>query len=79
MGAGFPQSARKHGFTDEEIIHAFNNAIRYVEYEYEGEERLHVIGATGAGTLLEIVAVDLPEPNRIIHAGRLRNKFYYLL
>jgi hypothetical protein len=33
-------SARKHGFTDAEILHALDNAIRLVEFEYHGEERL---------------------------------------
>jgi hypothetical protein len=27
------QSARKHGVDDEDIVHAWENAIRYVEYE----------------------------------------------
>ena len=37
-------SARKHGISDDEIQHAWDNAIRLVEYEYDGEERLLVIG-----------------------------------
>ncbi len=69
-------SARKHGFDDDEILHAFANAIRYVEYEYDGEDRLLVIGATGSGVLLELVAVPVEGPTRIIHADRLRPKFY---
>ena len=38
-------SARKHGITDADIDHAWRNAIRLVEYEYAGQERLLVIGA----------------------------------
>lgn len=47
-----------------------------VEYEYEGEERLLVIGPAVDATLLELVAVPAAEPTRIIHADRLRPKFY---
>ncbi|MFC9769553.1 hypothetical protein [Rhodococcus jostii] len=68
-------SARKHKISDNDITHAFENAIRYVEYEYDGEEQL-LIGTDTAGRLLELVAVPAGEPNRIIHADRLRAKFY---
>ena len=69
-------SARKHGITDEEIEHAWLNAMRVVEYEYAGEDRLLVIGADQHGHLLELVAVPAGEPTRIIHADRLRPRFY---
>ena len=45
-------------------------------FEYEGEERLVVIGPDSSGNLLELVAVPVEEPTRIIHADRLRPKFY---
>ena len=69
-------TAHKHGFSDAEILHAFENAIRYVEYDYNGEDRMLIIGAAADGTLLELVAVPVNEPVRIIHADRLRPKFY---
>ncbi len=50
-------SARKHGITDAEIEHAWRHAIRLVEYEYNGQERLLVIGPDQHGRLLELVAV----------------------
>ncbi|MDR3068360.1 MAG: hypothetical protein LBU50_02520 [Cellulomonas sp.] len=65
-------SARKHGFTDADILHAWTNAIRTVEYEYDGQERLLVIGPDTHGTMLELVAVPVDAPVRIIHADRLR-------
>jgi hypothetical protein len=43
------RSARKHGFEDADIQHAWLNAIRIVEYDHEGEERLLVIGADRHG------------------------------
>lgn len=69
-------SARRHGFTEADIMHAWTNALRLVEYEYQGEDRLLVIGATADGTLLELVAIPVADPTRIIHADRLRPKFY---
>lgn len=75
------QSARKYGVDDPDIVHAYENAIRIVEFEYEynGEDRVLVIGADRAGRLLELVAVPVGEPNRIIHADALRPKFYQYL
>ena len=69
-------SGRKHGVSDESIVHAWENAIKLAEFEYEGEERLFVIGPDTAGNLLEFVAVPADEPTVIIHADRLRAKFY---
>ncbi|MGH3494572.1 MAG: hypothetical protein ACRDQ1_15245 [Sciscionella sp.] len=51
----------------------------YVEFEYEGEERLLVIGADPHGRMLELVAVPADEPAQLIHADRLRPKFYEYL
>ena len=72
-------SARKHGISDESIRHAWDNAIKLVEFEYDGEERLFVIGPDVSGNLLELVAVPVVEPTLIIHADRLRPKFYNAL
>ena len=47
-----------------------------MEYEYDGEERLLVIGPDQSGMMLELVAVPSELPTRIIHADRLRPKFY---
>ncbi|GAB05653.1 hypothetical protein GII30_14790 [Gordonia amarae] len=72
-------SARKHDITGESILHAWENAIRLVEYDYHGEDRLLVIGPDVSGALLELVAVPAGRPTRIIHADRLRSKFYDFL
>jgi uncharacterized DUF497 family protein len=69
-------SARKHGISESSIVHAWENAIKLAEFEYDGEERLFVIGPDSSGNLLELVAVPAEEPVRIIHADRLRPKFY---
>lgn len=67
------QSARKHGIDDADMVHAFDNHIRYVEQEYAGELRALLIGPDRSGRLLELVVVDGPV---IIHADVLRQKFY---
>ena len=69
-------SARKHGISDTSIVHAWENAIKLAEFEYDGQERLLVIGPDSSGNLLELVAVPFTEPTRIIHADRLRPRFY---
>jgi hypothetical protein len=65
-------SARKHRIDDADIEHAWRNATRLIEYEYEGDERLLIIGPDRHGLMLELVAVPAGEPTRIIHADRLR-------
>jgi hypothetical protein len=69
-------SALKHGIDDVDIQHAWTNAIRLVEYDYDGQDRLLVIGPDRHGRMLELVAVPVDEPTRIIHADRLRPTFY---
>lgn len=69
-------SARIHGIGDADIAHAQTNAIRLVEYEYRGEDRLLVIGPDRHTRMPELVAVPAVEPTRIIHADRLRPAFY---
>lgn len=71
----FRESAHRHGVDDADILHAWANAMRLVEYDYRGEDRLLVIGPDRHGRLLEIVAVPAAEPTRIIHADALRPKF----
>lgn len=64
-------SARKHGIGGADIEHAWRNATRLIEYEYEGDERMLIIGPDRHGLMLELVAVPAGEPTRIIHADRL--------
>ncbi|NNG38223.1 hypothetical protein HJ588_02910 [Flexivirga sp. ID2601S] len=68
-------SARKHGIPDVDIRHAWANALRLIEFDYQGEERLLVIGPDASGRLLEL-AVPVDGPTRIIHADGLRTRFY---
>ncbi len=61
-------SARKHGISDEDMLYALAHLIRYREQDYQGEERVFVIGSDHAGRFLELVLVPAAEPARIIHA-----------
>jgi uncharacterized DUF497 family protein len=78
-GMEIRQSARRHGIEDADIQHAWVNAMRLVEYDFEGEERLLVIGPDRQGRMLELVAVPADQPTRVIHADRLRPTFYDFL
>jgi hypothetical protein len=68
--------AREPGVTHAEIQHALDHAIRLVEFEYDGEERLLVIGDSGHGTLLELVLVPAADPDRVSHADRIRPSLF---
>jgi hypothetical protein len=70
------ESARKHGVSDTDILHAWENALRLIEYEYDGEDRLLVIDPDTPGRWLELVVVPATVPTRVIHADNLRPKFY---
>lgn len=70
------RSACKHGVTEQDIAHAFRNAVKFIPYEYDGEERLLVIGPARNGAMLELTAVPAADPDRIIHADDLRPSFY---
>lgn len=69
-------SARKHGIEDDDMLHAIRNPFRYIEQEYKDELRLLILGADRTGRLLEVVVVPADKPQRVIHADRLRPKFY---
>lgn len=71
-------SARKHDVADDDMLHAWRNQLRYVLLEYNGELQYLVIGPASDGTVLELV-IPTDEPERIIHADKLRPKFYKYL
>jgi uncharacterized DUF497 family protein len=51
------RSVRKHGVTEQDVTHAFRSAIKFISYEYDGEERLLVIAPARNGAMLELTAV----------------------
>lgn len=65
-------SARRHGVSDETILHAFNSPI-LVEDLDEGFTML--IGPDHAGNLYEIGVVGSEEGPVVVHAMRARPKY----
>jgi hypothetical protein len=65
-------SARKHGVSDETILHAFNNPIRTEDLD-EGLTML--IGPDPAGNLFEVGVVSSDEGPVIVHAMPARPKY----
>lgn len=65
-------SARKHGVSDEIILHAFNNPI-LVEDLDEGITMF--IGPDRAGNLYEIGVIGSDEGPVVVHAMRVRPKY----
>ena len=60
------------------MLHAWRNQLRYVILESNGELQYLVIGPARNGAMLELV-IPTDEPERIIHADKLRPKFYKYL
>ena len=66
------ESARKHGVSDQDILHAYANPIRVFDL---GEGFTMVIGANLAAIIYEIGVVDGVTVSVIVHAMRAREKF----
>ncbi len=66
------ESARKHGVSDEDIVHAHANPIRVFELD---EGFTMVIGANQAAIIYEIGVVDGQSAPVIVHAMRARETF----
>ena len=66
------ESARKHGVSDDDILHAYANPIRVFDLD---DGFTVIIGANAAAIVYEIGVVDgIPAPV-IVHAMRAREKF----
>ncbi|HEV8628079.1 MAG TPA: hypothetical protein VG034_26895 [Acidimicrobiia bacterium] len=70
-------SARKHGISDEDMIHAARNA--FAEVPTGLGDRIFLIGADTAGRFLEVIVLDPETDPTIIHADLLRARFYRYL
>ena len=72
-------SARKHGVSDEDILHAIERALA-TEDVGEEPDRWLVIGPDHAANLLEVVIMRTAENEElVIHAMRMRTKYRRLL
>lgn len=66
------ESARKHGYSDDDIRHAYEHALRRIP---DDEERTWYVGADRAARLLELLVLDDTTNPLIIHADKARPKF----
>lgn len=66
------QSALKHGFTEDEILHAYRNPIRAWDL---GDGFTMIIGANRAALILEVGYVHGTTAVVIVHAMQAREKF----
>jgi hypothetical protein len=66
-------SARKHGVTDDDMVHAFRN--HWKAYETDDPDVTMFIGPAGSGDPLEVGVVVDDDGVAIIHAMRARPKF----
>lgn len=66
------ESARKHGVSDETILHAFNNPILAEDFD---EGMTMFIGPDRAGNLYEIGVVSTDEGPIVVHAMKARPKY----
>ena len=64
-------SARKHGITDEDMLHAFRNAI----LESANDDITMVIGPNRHGNLIEVGLIRTNDNILIIHAMQARKKY----
>jgi hypothetical protein len=84
LGPLIRASARKHGISDDDMLHAIRNAIRFLEMD----DLVMAIGPARDGTLLEIGIVRVAPAGgtmaigpahersvRIVHAMRARPRF----
>ena len=69
-------SARKHGISDADMLHASHTRVRKIREEDGG--RTLFIGLGTGGELLEIVVQEWDDDTEpvIIHAMRLRRNYY---
>lgn len=75
----FADSARKHGISDADILHAIDSAMVHAEQSCDDESRMMILGPDTSGRVLEVAATPSRDPERVIHADVMRPKFYRLL
>ncbi len=66
------ESARKHGVSDEDMLHAYANPIRVFELD---DGLTMIIGGNLAAIIYEIGVVEGTTASVIVHAMRARDKY----
>lgn len=65
------ESARKHGISDSDMLHAYRNPIRV----FALDDLVMLIGADEAGRLLEVGVAEAEGLEFIVHAMPARQRF----
>lgn len=65
-------SARRHGVSDKDMLHAYRNPIRVFELD---DGLTMIVGANHAAVLFELGVVASVQSAVIVHAMRVRPKF----
>ena len=76
VGECILSSARKHGISDDSIMHAVAIPFRIVTIE---PALVLIIGPDESGQLLEVIVADPDDDARIVHAMPLRRSFIHYL
>ena len=64
-------SARRHGISDDDMLHAYRNPIRI----FDVDDLTMLIGADPAGPLLEVGLAEAEGIEFVVHAMPARSKF----
>lgn len=64
-------SARKHGITDDDMLHAYRNPIRV----FQLDDLFMLIGGDESGRMLEVGVATAEGIEFIVHAMPARDKF----
>ncbi len=74
-------TARKHGISDADILHAIAHAVEVVDLEPDADPpKVLGIGPDIAANLLEVIWLELDDDrDLVIHAMPLRSMFFSLL
>ena len=65
------RTARRHGLPDEDIAHAFDHLLTWIQLD-DDPPRYLAAGPDRAGNLVELVILDAPSAVLVIHAMPLR-------
>ena len=71
-------SARRHGISDDDIRHGFNNAVAAITTPDQPEFTM-IVGADLNGQLLEIGVLAADDNDYVIHAMPARTKYVKMI
>lgn len=76
MGLIIHPSARRHGVSERDILHAYRNAVDFFPADDPEEDLMMAVGADESGRLLEVGFRKTPSGRRVVfHAMPARPKY----